>query len=179
MFKWGVRVLLLMQRAKEGGHARTDRKATIKRIVEGQAQFNEALEELREMWHEPLRIYSTINTRSVDKAIRLFKYRQLDADYFDPTDRQAFYFDMENRWISCLKDGKAKTSSLFLFDHDNDPGVGLNRLLKKLDFLQVQIVDHYTTKNGQHIITGPFNPNLLEDWMKALLHKDALMLWSY
>lgn len=179
-FKNGVQVLLLMLRAKDGGSARTDRKAAKKIITQSPTEFDEALVELRALWRPNERIYSTINPRSIDKAIRLFKYRQLDADYFAERDRNSFYCDLENRWISCLKDAKASLGSLFLFDWDFDielqiPIAWLNDELER----HTKVVEHYPTRNGRHFITEPFNPNLLANAAKPLLHRNALMLWSY
>lgn len=186
MFKEGVRVLLLMLRAKDGGSAKTDRKATKKVITQSPAEFDEALSELRSLWQPDQRIYSTINARSIDKAVRLFKYRQLDADYFAVDDRNSFYLDLENRWVSCLKDSKAAIGSLFLFDIDND-NKDSSRIVDNLRSKPASIlgkvffsvVDDYATRGGRHIITTPFNPSTVEPYTQATLMKNALMLWSY
>jgi hypothetical protein len=177
-FKDGVRVLLLMLRAKDGGSAKTDRKATKKVVTQSPAEFDEALSELRGMWRPDERIYSTINARNLDKAIRLFRYRQLDADYFATTDKHSFYLDLENRWISCLKDKAASVGSLFLFDTDQE-----REYETAFDELEnvpgLDCITDYPTRNGRHIITRPFNPGLLSADVRIMLKKNALMLWSY
>ena len=177
-FKEGVRVLLLMLRAKDGGSAKTDRKAVKKIVTQSPAEFDEALLELRGRWQENERIYSTICGRSIEKAIRIFKYRQLDADYFAPTDKESFYLDLENRWISCLKDGKASTESLFLVDLDFDTepwAQKLDHAILELQAKRLTFLDVYLTRNGAHIITMPFNPQLVS----FPVMKNSLMLWSY
>lgn len=179
-FKDGVRVLLLMLRAKDGGSAKTDRKATKKIITQSAAEFDEALAELRALWQPEQRIYSTINSRSIDKAIRIFRYRQLDAEYFAEEDHHSFYLDLENRWISCLKDSKASLGSLFLFDFDNDMP-GKTQLFHNfyIPTSLYNVVDTYATRNGHHVITTPFNPSEVAPELRAILMKNALMLWSY
>ena len=183
-FKDGVRVLLLMLRAKDGGSAKTDRKATKKIITRSPAEFDEALEELRSLWQPDQRIYATINARSIEKAIRIFKYRQLDAEWFDEVDRHNFYLDLENRWISCLKDKSASVGSLFLFDIDNDL-LDHEQIFDDLKMLRLDTealgasAYWYRTRNGWHFISKPFNPKLAPLAAQPLLMKNALMLWSY
>lgn len=177
-FKDGVRVLLLMLRAKDGGHARTDRKATIKIITSNPTEFDEALTKLRSYLTGEERIYSTINPRSVAKASRLFQYRVLDANYYAEADRINFYLDLDNRWISCLKDPRASTSQLFLVDCDHDSGWTRENVIKNLwrsGLDDSYVVDHYDTRNGSHVILKPFNPAKVPFEVK----KNALMLWSY
>jgi hypothetical protein len=179
-FKDGVRVLLLMLRAKDGGSAKTDRKAVKKVVTQSPAEFDEALSELRSRWQSDERIYSTINERSLSKAQRLFNFRLLEANYFAPADRDSFYLDLENRWVSCLKDGKASTESLFLFDFDNDL---LDKSKLFADFhiptSHYEVLDTYATRNGHHVITTPFNPDVIPAAVRAIRMQNALMLWSY
>jgi hypothetical protein len=180
-FKEGIRVLLLMLRAKDGGSAKTDRRATKKVITTSPEEFDEALTELRSILREGERIYSTVDPRDLQKAIRSFQFRMLEAQWFDEENRNNFYLDLENRWISCLKDPKSGSSQLFLFDidddnpHCDDIKADIDRPVSQWD-----IVDKYPTKNGIHIITTPFNyPRLLEPETVKCRHANALMLWSY
>lgn len=174
-FKGGVRVLLLMLRAKDGGSAKTDRKATKKVVTQNAAEFDEALAELRTIWQPGQRIYASINARDLGKAQRIFNFHLLEANYFDPASRDAFYLDLENRWISCLKSPRAATQSLFLFDVDEE-----DHLHELRDHKLLQNVGYwYPTRNGWHFITPPFNPGTLPTHLQPLLMKDSLMLWSF
>lgn len=176
MFKEGVRVLLLMLRSKDGGSARTDRKAVKKIVTTNPQEFDQALKELRAKWDEDERIYSTINPRNLEKAIRIFKYRQLDADYFATVDKEGFYLDLENRWISSLKDGKASSEQFFLVDVDEVEGVDVaGPIYKEIEERNLWVMDSYRTRNGQHIILKPFNPAIVS----FPVMKNSLMLWSY
>ena len=179
-FKTGVRVLMLMLRAKDGGSAKTDRRATKRFITRSEAEFDEALAKLRAIWTLDQRIYSTINPRNITKAIRLFKYRQLDAEYYAEADKQSFYLDLENRWVSCLNDGKSADESLFLFDFD-DSMVGKSQHFPDFHIPTnyYQILDTYATRNGHHVITTPFNPAVINSTTASILMKDSLMLWSF
>jgi hypothetical protein len=49
---------------------------------------------------------------------------------------------------------------------------------KQLSELKVEIVAKYQTKNGTHLITKPFNPNLFNGEFGEI-KKDALMLLDY
>src|SRR5688500_17611081 len=100
-FKEGIRVLLLMLRSKYGGSAKTDRKATKKVVTQTPAEFDEALKELRSLWRPNERIYASVDARDLKKAIRQFQFRCLEANWFDEENRNNFYLDLENRWISC------------------------------------------------------------------------------
>lgn len=182
-FKEGIRVLLLMLRAKDGGSAKTDRRATKKVITTSVEEFDAALSELRALHQPNQRIYSTIDPRDLQKAIRSFQFRMLEAQWFDEENRNNFYLDLENRWISCLKDPKSGRGHLFLFDLDEDSAdfesVYEEITNRKQGLFTPVVVDDYKTRNGRHLITMPFNPALVSNAARDCKHSNALMLWSY
>jgi len=174
-FTDGVRMLMLIHRKKEGG-AQRDRSA-IKRIAYSQEEFEEELDKLVSIKNEsdiPYRIYSSVNKRDMNKAIRIFKGRQLDADYEDEYNRDMFYLDIKNRWISAICNPKTKTEIAFMIDLDDKDG--LKELKEKLFPIVGRNFNKFETKNGWHVVTPPFNPALLPGYD---IKKDGLLLLSY
>lgn len=177
-FADGVRILMLTTRSKEGGRTNNpDRQLTNKKYVtRSTEEYYEKLDQLIEEMNPQQRIYSTVDNRNIDKAVRIFKERQLDADYYDQENRHGFYVDIYNRWISALQAPQARVSNLFLYDIDDEG-----------DNSEVEAVEHFTamehhgfnpymyrTKNGYHIITDPHNPIF-----EAKPQKNAMLLVAY
>lgn len=174
-FAGGVRCLFLIHRNKEGGE--TNNTKVKKYVTKNPKEFFEKVGIMLEMKRDsglPYRIYSCVNARNMEKAIRQFKYEQLEADYYDEEQRHNFYFDIQNRWIGCLMQPKQKGESLFMFDVDN---VDNSEALKALS--GVDIVKAYRTKNGWHIVTTPFNHTLITLPKDTELKTDSLLLLAY
>lgn len=185
-FSDGVRMIMLCQRNKEGRTTNKTDKASKRRISKNKEDFFRILNEFRETKKNSkdiLRIYSCVNRRDIRKAIRNFKTEQLEADYYAEDHRNDFYFDIGNRWISCLMQQNARAETLFLIDTDFstemlDTGEYCNSVLKHLQEINVEVVTSYPTKNGYHFVTKPFNPNLFDSKFGEI-KKDALLLLEY
>lgn len=175
----GIRVLFLIHRNKEGGE--TNNTKTRKVITTNREEFfNELLKlvDEKERSEIPYRIYSSVNSRNINKAIRQFKYEQLDADYYGTEQLHNFYLDLKNRWIGCLMQPKQKAESFFLFDVDDVDGKDMcGETLKVLH--GQHIIKQYKTKNGWHIITKPFNHTEIKLPEGVELKTDALLLLDY
>ena len=189
-FSDGVRMIMLCQRNKEGRNTNKTDRASIRKISTNKEEFlkiyNEFLE-IKNNSKEPLRIYSSVNKRDINKAIRTFKFEQLEADYYDEESRNNFYFDIKNRWISCLTQQKCKLESNFLIDADFEFDKESKEILNKtiledvrtsLKDLNVEILLEYPTKSGFHLVTKPFNPSLFPPALGEI-KKDALLLLSF
>lgn len=175
----GWRVLFLMQRHRDGGETNNTKLRKI--ITKNPKEFIDALYELsleKENSDLPLRIYSAVNERDFDKAIRNFKFEQLEADYYDQEQNQNFYLDIKNRFIGCLMQPRAAKTSLFLFDLDSTQELDQAHEAIFKAGLNDNIIKQYGTKNGWHIITKPFNPALVGD-IGSKIKKDALLLLDY
>lgn len=184
-FHWitgGVRVITLMKRKKEGGPTRTDRAAK-KFISLGEEQFVDVLQKVLDQWTPDYRIYCTVNARDMEKAIRNFKQLMLDNDYQNQENKYYFYTDIWNRLISSLQVQSARRDRWFLIDIDDDNKNGLKKpdVLKRLEELNITIIDTYQTKNGWHIITLPFEyPKLMPELKKwDNVKTDAMALLKY
>jgi len=177
LFKEGTRVIMRTLRGKEGGSNKPDRKSK-KYVTRSVDEFNETHTKLLAERQENERIYSTINPRNIEKAIRIFKERMLDSDYYADEDRHWFYIDMYNRWISSLMAPTAKMDTQFLVDIDYDEGDNVNYegvIREEIKKFELTIIHEYETKNGRHIILKPFNRTLVSFETRV----DAMMLWAY
>ena len=175
----GVRVLFLLHRNKEGG-GNNEHSKIRKIITTNTDEFLEALTELEDLKNEsklPLRIYSTVNPRNMEKAIRKFKEMQLESDYQDEKSRYGFYFDVKNRLISALMRPSSKADSNFLIDLDNCCERSLKTICKKLE-KKTEILMTYNTKSGYHVITKPFDYTKLDD-DRIQVNPDGLLLLDY
>lgn len=186
-FSDGVRVLFLIHRNKEGGETNNTkvRKIITKNSEEFYLELIKLVDEKERaaMLREPIpyRIYSSVNARDIEKAIRQFKFEQLEADYYDDESRHSFYYDTKNRFVGALMtpSSRMKDQSYFIFDVDNEEGRDVNgEALSALAACEAEIVTQYATKNGWHIVTLPFNPNLF-NVPGVDIKKDGLLLLAY
>jgi hypothetical protein len=174
----GVNVLILIFRSKEG--AKSANNDHLQKIIsDNPKKFKEALLSLldrKEKSGLPLRIYSSVNKRDISKAIRQFKYEQLDAEYYSAEDKNSFYLDIKNRFVGSLMKPSSRAETKFLIDVDDENAH--SESLKKLAELNIQIFDVFKTKNGWHIITEPFNPALFTV-KDTEIKKDGMLLLDY
>lgn len=166
--------MMLIKRKKDGSKdpSNSDRKC-IRKITSFPEQFDAALAELSSMRKTDERIYSSVNARSMPKAIRMFKERQLQNDYESTENKEAFYFDIQNRFLSCLQNPSCKASSYFLIDMDHklmDKVEATKDLLKKY----TEIVFEQETINGFHLVTKAFNSSMI-DFMSLEIKKDDML----
>lgn len=173
----GLRLMMLTHRNKEGGKSNRPDRFARKRVSTTKEEFAENLSELLELKSladVPMRIYSSVNPRSIEKGIRELKRRMLEADYYDVKSKHGFYLDIKNQWFSALAKPAAKAGSLFVVDIDSqEEYVSFQEDVSKLD---LSIVSRFTTKNGWHVIMEPFNPSLLPGYD---IKTDALLLLSW
>jgi len=173
-FKEGIRVLFATGRKKDGGVHQSDKKC-IRKISRSKEEFDEQAKILIDAVDSDdqlSRVYASVNCRNINKAIRQFKFNQLEADFYQEEDKHGFYNDVKNRWISCLAIPASRADNKFLIDCDSD-----EEKIKALAFCNeggsgVKIYWSYITKNGFHIICSPFNPEKLDVEIK----KDGMFL---
>ncbi len=100
----GIRGVLLLKRNKDGQEGNVQRKG-IKRISRCTDEWKDIVRELqllKETSHKEHRIYASLNIRDMTKAIQEFKRRQLENDFGNLYELQNFYWDIKNRFFSCL-----------------------------------------------------------------------------
>ena len=171
-FKSGTRILLLVNRNKDG----TSEKLTITRVSHDIETFDKKLLELYNSSNTGSRIYASASSRDLEKAVRRFKHNQLDADYdANPLD---FYKNLNARWVHALalSESVDKQTKLWMFDCDTEEEY--KECLQVLENFAI-IEYKYRTKNGNHILVKPFNKKMLSTNVSRLLHENPMILWSY
>lgn len=156
-FKTGVRAVLLLYRNKDGCDGNAQRKC-IKKISRNKEEWLKIIDHfsrLKALSYPLHRIYSSVNSRDISKAVHEFKVRQLYHDYGNQEECDKFYQDIENRFFSCLMNPNCRVERNFLIDCDTEEEYkyALEVIPKHL------IIYEYQTKNGHHLICNPFNPN--------------------
>lgn len=179
-FTDGCRVLFLIQRHSDGGHTNNSklRSYISRNHDEWLLACGKLLKEKADYPHLPLRIYQSLNARNIEKGIMHFKHAMLDADYYDQEQRQGFYLDVRNRIVSALMKPPSAAESFFLYDCDTKDEDILRPFRTEIS-LHTNIVHEYPSKSGVHIITGPFNPNLIKLPPQIEFKKDAMMLLAF
>jgi hypothetical protein len=177
-FKSGVHTILLIRRKKDGGHNRADYHAT-KCISRNQIEYDEYVRKLMQIRStmedsSAYRVYASVNSRNLEKAIHHFKIEQIITDTYDHELRTRFYVDIWNRFFGVVMEPKCSAEKNFLWDIDTEEGDDLeefNAILTE----HTSILHQYQTPNGWHIITEPFNYNVLPKHIASKMKKDALM----
>lgn len=179
-FTDGCRVLFLIQRHSDGGHTNNSKlRSYISRSdTEWITTLAKLLQEKAQYPYLPLRIYQSINARNIEKGIMHFKHAMLDADYYNLEQRQGFYLDVRNCIISALMKPPSAATSFFLWDCDTQDENILTPFRVELT-KHANIVHEYPSKSGIHIITSPFNPNLIQPPKEIEFKKDSMMLLAF
>lgn len=158
-FKTGYRGIMLLHRTKDGAKGNVQRKS-LKRCSSNADEWDCIIREFQYLKmtvseYQNYRIYSSVNSRNMDKAIREFKRLQLDTDYDNNCNKHGFYLDVDNRFFSCFMQPAQKSESNFLFDCDGSEVIYIvvRDYLKNLGFYLFS----YPTTNGFHVISKPFD----------------------
>lgn len=170
MFKDGVRGIMLLHRNKDGAVGNAQRKS-IKKISRDPDEWQKIVCEFRDLQlssYQNYRIYASVNSRDMSKAIHEFKLRQVAHDYGNLYELNWFYTDIQNRFFSCLMNPNCREQNIFLIDCDSEDEYQHAMRTIPEEF----ILFEYTTKKGHHILTRPFNPNEY----KIDFKKDDMML---
>lgn len=173
--KEGVRLMFRIHRKKEA--LDLPRRPAKKVITTSPKEWDEAQADLLRDIEPGERIYASAQPKNVEKAIRLFKERLLDADYQSDTFRHQFYHNCHKRWMSCLGDPTVSLEDFFLFDCDLPEDK--EATLADLGAAQVEPRIGYMTPNGYHLLTKAFNPALLSERVRKLIHRNPVILTAW
>lgn len=175
VFRRGPRVLMLKGRHKDG----IEEERQIVKITHGEDHFEKALADLLSQMHPGERIYASAGARDMSKAVRLFKQRQLDADYDD--DPMRFYRAINERWASALMapTSQSQSDKLWLFDCDSaeDAAIVRDEIEKHYDRPRTPYAYH--SKSGVHLLVAPFNRSKIDAKARSMIHENPIMLWAY
>lgn len=175
-FTEGVRVIMLINRGimnSNKGSKRWINKIITTNSDEWVIAFKKLMQ-LQEYMNDPeIRLYSCLNNRKLDSAIKMFKHRQIDL--LDDN-KIKFYSKINDTFCSCLMKPENKLSKFFLFDIDSKCTLEVDKFIS--DNL-INILFTYQTKNGFHYVSDPFNVKLAEGFKTFTIKKDGMILINY
>jgi hypothetical protein len=176
-FKEGVHVLMLIDRGIQNSNKGS--KRWINKIISTNPyEYDEASQKLIDLQNHlnnpDIRLYSSINSRKMKKAIHAFKHRQLDL--IDDNEF-SFYRRINDSFCSCLMSPDCRAESLFLLDCDSKDITEINSFL--ITNFGIKMNYQYPTPNGWHFIVEPFNPDMCKGMNTFEVKKDALMLLNW
>jgi hypothetical protein len=172
-FQDGVRTLMLIDRGISNSN-KGSRRWINKLISSNQEEWLKALSRLLHMQYylnDPdIRLYASLNSRHLTRAVKMFQHLQLDLP---PDDKDRFYTHINDSFISCLMKPENKASKYFLLDVDTKD------IFDVEDFLLTKNIGvklKYETPKGWHYIVEPFNVLWAEKLKDVTLQKDGLLL---
>ncbi len=180
-FTDGCRVMILLERNKDGGHNKEEHRTFKSAISYDKDGFRRNLKELLVLMatnDKPLRLYLSVNDRNLKKVIRYVKEALLDADYADEEQRETTHKKLLRSPKHFLMQTQNKNSNWFLIDVDNEEGRDvMGEALDELVRLEVDELKRYPTKNGWHFVVKPFNLSLWNG--PGEVKKDSMLLLKY
>jgi hypothetical protein len=180
-FTDGYRVLMLLQRTKDGGANDEEKRMFESYTTTNSKEFREKLFNLlllKETAKVPVRIYLSANPRNPYKVIRFIEQSLIDAHYSDQECKDSIYKKLLKKPRHYLMQQSCKDSSLFIIDVDDIDGIDvMGEAINKIAELNIVEKKRYRTKNGWHIIVEPFNVALWN--IPGEVKKDPLILLDY
>jgi len=175
----GFRTLFLLERSKDGGHNKEERRTFNFAVVTNREELAIKLSEflwLRLLYTEKdLRIYYSVNARSPKKATRNIMDAILDGLYADQVNRELIEKKVVKGARSYLMNPNAKSTNYFMLDVDKIVGRDImGETLMEMGRLELKEIYRKPTRNGWHVVVEPFNPALWK--CDAEIKKDGLLL---
>lgn len=174
-FKTGIRLLYRTARNKDGAEWRQDK------VLISYDEYDETVSKLLADLRDGERIYASVDERNFRAAQRVFNEMLVDANFSDNAAHSlSFYRHINARWNSALGQKSSALSRLYLFDLDGT----LEDITRDKYYILKVCPDNayaYQTKNGLHIISEPFDPRKLPQFVEErnMRHTNALMLVAY
>lgn len=176
-FNYGVRVLMLINRGV--GNSNKGSKRWINKIITtNEEEFMFAYKKLSYqqacVGNPDIRLYTCVNSRDLDKAISMFKHKQIDIS--DDKMKLKFYSKINSSFCSCLMKPENRYEKRFLLDYDSK---NLGELCKFLVNNRIDTYFYYETVNGFHYVVKPFNVLLANECENLTVVKDGLILLNW
>lgn len=173
------RCLFLLERNKDGGSNKEERRIFNFAVVTNKEELTKKLTEF--LWlrllhdEKELRVYLSVNKRNPHKATRNILDTLLDGLYADGLNRGLIERKVIKGSRSYIMNPNTKASSFFLLDVDNEPGKDImGDTLNEMHRLGVKEIYRKATRNGWHVVVEAFNLTLWQG--VAEIKKDALIL---
>src|SRR5574343_652042 len=152
----GYRTLFLLERHKDGGNNKEERRTFNFTVVTDEEELLKKLTEF--LWlrllhsDKELRIYLSVNERSASKATRNILNAILDGLYGDDNNRYLIQKKIVKGARSYLMNPNAKHSPFFLLDVDNEEGKDImGDTLNEMYRLNLVELYRKSTRNGWHV----------------------------
>ncbi len=172
-FQSGIRVVMLIDRGIQNSNKGSKRWIN-KIVTTNEQEWMEAITSLvllqDALGNPDIRLYSCVNSRSIDKAIAMFKHKQIDLQ---EDMKFKFYSKINNTFASCLMKPENRDSRLFLLDIDTKDTYEVDRFIT--DNL-IKVTHSYPSKRGWHYVCEPFNVLLSESANTFCVKRDGLLL---
>lgn len=176
-FTSGVRVMMLIDRGVQNNNKGSKRWVN-KLISFNSGTFEKNLSKLIELQYylknPDIRLYTCVNDRKLDSAIKYFQHKQIDIN--DEAEKISFYTHINDNFCSALMQTENKRSRLFLIDIDQKNTNEVDSMLNHDNILPIL---KYETKKGWHYITNSFDPKILCLCSFAEVKKDGLILINW
>ena len=146
-------------------------KKVIRRLVKPDEDYHIVAKQLADELSKEegyWRIYRSVNRRDLNKAVK-----SLQIELINRGDEIADRVD--SVWKSIIMKPENKAERLFLIDIDTKDTSIVTNIINLLCDKNVSIEEDNETPNGYHLITKPFNPQLLKDFDDVEIKKDALL----
>lgn len=181
MFTDGMRMLLLLERKKDGGHNNEEKRVFESYVTFNKDEFRDKLKNLlylKRLKNNNCRIYVSCNSRSQKKVIREMHNAMVEQYYSDDECTDFIQKKLIKNPRHFVMQPTVKETSYFLLDVDNVDGQDvMGEALREIERLNIKEITRYATKNGWHIVVEPFNPSL---WNSVgEIKKDPLVLLSF
>jgi hypothetical protein len=98
------------------------------------------------------RIYHTVNPRSFNKALKMFKHRLID-------DEEEYYYRLDSLWMNCLLSSDSRAEKRFMLDFDNKDFEYVKFVLGAINRVDIFFCE---SPNGYHVVVEPFDVRLVE-----------------
>ncbi len=179
-FTDGIRMIMLLQRKKDGGSNKEEKRVFETYVTYSTEEFEDKLFNLLliQAANKNTRIYSCVNARNQKKIIREIHESLMEHYYADEICANSISKKIIKNPRHFVMQPKTKETSYFIIDVDDVDGAdALGDALYEMAQLDVQEIQRYRTKNGWHVIVHPFNLALWSGVSEV--KKDALLLLSY
>lgn len=174
----GVRLIVRCTRLKDGVASRSNIRPDKNYASYDEDSFMECLTRLEEDLRPHERIYFSTDERDTVSAQRIFMLEQTNVIMSNSQEnKDNFFKSVGTKWKSAL--GKSPKTKKFLFDLDKELSGSWREIIGDIRAVS-QNAYMYNTKNGIHVITAPFNPNLLIlSETKSCRKTNSMMLSSF
>jgi len=184
-----VHVLIALARSKNNPGLTANSQVMLRKICRNMNDYITKLEELKlqcENRDLNFYLYVSVNPRDVTKAYKHFKKEMIgreNAALFNDNDEFYHYAKrIDQKWYTSLMKPQSKGTKRFLIDIDEVNEYVVDFVRDQLKYMRhpngyVPKI-HYvkTTRNGYHMVTDPFNPQLLNvQKFDISIKKDGLL----